>query len=364
MNAYKRVVKMSDFKPCCLPLLIGSLPLADHKEAAELIFQYTPEMPIWPQLPIYKEEGMVPQFLPGFPGVDECDGKIFINGESENFDAEFLAFFEDYLMVTEGAMPLGDSRFALTPDIARGFFEFIELAGSKKEELVGLKGQITGPITFCTGTVDQAGRAIFYNDQLRDAAVKMLALKAQYQARKMAEIKTPAIVFFDEPGLSGFGTSAFITITKEDVIGCLSEVFDAVKAEGGLNGVHVCGNTEWSLLFEAGVDVLSYDAHGYFDRLVLYPDQLRDFFARGGMLASGIVPTNAEFVEAANTEELVKQWFEQAAQLEELGISRQTVYEQTFITPSCGTGTISLEQATKVLRLTREVSEAIRAELG
>jgi len=355
---------MSDFKPCCLPLLIGSLPLADHKEAAELIFQYTPEVPIWPQLPMYQEEGMVPQFLPGFPGVDECDGKIFINGEGEGFDAEFLAFFEDYLMVTEGAVGLEESRFALTPEVAKGFFEFIRLAAAQKDELLGLKGQITGPITFCTGTVDQGGRAIFYNDQLRDAAVKMLALKAQFQARKMAEIKTPAIVFFDEPGLSGFGTSAFITISKEDIIGCLAEVFAAVKAENGLNGVHVCANTEWSLLFDAGVDVLSYDAYGFFDRLVLYPAQLKEFFERGGLLATGIVPTTAEFVESATTEALVKQWFEQTAQLEELGISRETIYQQTFITPSCGTGTISSEQATKVLRLTREVSEAIRAELG
>lgn len=355
---------MSDFKPCCLPLLIGSLPLADHREAAELIFQYTPEVPIWPQLPMYKEEGMVPQFLPGFPGVAECDGKIFIDGEGENFDAEFLSFFEDYLMVTEGAVPLEESRFALTPEVARGFFEFMDLAGRKSDELVGLKGQITGPITFCTGTVDQAGRAIFYDEQLRDAAVKMLALKAQYQARAMASVTTPAIVFFDEPGLSGFGTSAFITISKEDITGCFSEVFAAVKAENGLSGVHVCANTEWSLLFDAGVDVLSYDAHGFFDRLVLYPEQLKEFFARGGMLASGIVPTTAEFVEAATTEEIVQQWFEQTAQLEELGISRQAIFEQTFITPSCGTGTISLELATKVLRLTREVSDKIRAELG
>jgi len=355
---------MSDFTPCCLPLLIGSVPLRDHRQAVEMIFAHTPELPIWPQLPVYREEGMIPQFLAGFPGVDDCDGKTFINMERDGFDEEFLTFFEEYLLVFEGAIPLETSRFALTPQVAKGFFQFLEVAAERKDELAGLKGQITGPVTFCTGVVDQAGRAIFYNDQLRDAAIKMLALKGAYQARRMAEIARPAIVFFDEPGLSGFGTSAFITISKEDVIACLSEVFAAVKGEGGLNGVHVCANTEWSLLFEAGVDVLSYDAYGFFDRLVLYPKQLKNFLEGGGILATGIVPTSGELIDTVTVEELVQMWFGQAVQLEALGIDRETIFRQTVITPSCGTGTVSVEQARKVMELTRDVSAAIRAKLG
>ena len=351
---------MSDFNPRCLPLLIGSVPLSDHRQAAELIFAHTPQVPIWPQLPLYKKEGMIEQFLPGFPGVDQHDGKTFINMEGDSFDQEFLAFFEEYLMVTEAGAALEDSRFALTPEVARGFFEFLALAREKKSELVALKGQITGPVTFCTGVVDQAGRAIFYNDQLRDAAVKMLALKARYQARMMAAIRTPAIVFFDEPGLSGFGTSAFITISKEDILACLAEVFEAVKAENGLTGVHVCANTEWSLLFDAGVDVISYDAYGFFDKLVLYPEHVRSFIARGGILASGIVPTSPELIDGATVDDLVALWFAQTAQLEAIGIPRQTLFEQSFITPSCGTGTVTEAQAVKVLGLTRDVSAKIR----
>lgn len=351
---------MSDFKPRCLPLLIGSVPLGDHRQAAELIFAHTPQVPIWPQLPVFKTEGMIEQFLPGFPGVDQCDGKTFINMESDSFDQDFLAFFEEYLMVTEAGASLEDSRFALTAEVARGFFEFLAIARERKNELAGLKGQITGPITFCTGVVDQAGRAIFYNDQLRDAAVKMLALKARYQARMMAEIRTPAIVFFDEPGLSGFGTSAFITISKEDVLACLAEVFEAVRAENGLTGVHVCANTEWSLLFDAGVDVLSYDAYGFFDKLILYPEHIQSFMARGGILASGMVPTTPELIDIATVDDLVALWLSQTARLEAIGISRQTIFNQSFITPSCGTGTVTVAQAEKVLGLTRDVSAKIR----
>ncbi len=73
---------MTAFTPSCRPLLIGSLPLADHREAIEMIFTATPEIPLWPQLPMYREEGMVRQFLSGLPGVRECDGKTYIDSDS------------------------------------------------------------------------------------------------------------------------------------------------------------------------------------------------------------------------------------------------------------------------------------------
>ena len=62
----------------------------------------------------------------------------------------------------------------------------------------------------------------------------------------MREITGQALLFFDEPALAGLGSSAFITITTEEITACLTEVFEAVRAENGLTGVHVCANTEWS----------------------------------------------------------------------------------------------------------------------
>lgn len=351
---------MSAFTPGCLPLLIGSVPLKDHRQAAEMIFSHTPEVPIWPQLPFYKEEGMIPQFIPGFPGVTEENGKLFIDSLADGFDEDFLSFFEEYIMVTEAGAELDSSRFALEESVGKGFYEFLQIAREKSEGLAALKGQITGPITFCTGVVDREGRAIYYNDQLKDAAVKMLNLKGRFQAQKMKEVCATPIVFFDEPGLAGFGSSAFITITADDIVACLEEAMAGVKEEGGLTGVHVCANTEWSLLFDAGVDVVSFDAYSYFDKFILYPEKLKTFLDKGGIIASGIVPTSAEFIDDATTEKLVDMWFEQAAELESLGIDKQTIFRQSFITPSCGTGTVTPAQAERVMELTKEVSTEIR----
>lgn len=355
---------MSRFTPCCLPLLIGSLPHNDHQEATELIFKYTPQIPLWPQLPVYKQEGMIPQYIPGLPGVADCDGKLFIDSEAETFEEELLAFYEEYLMVSEGMSPIEESRFQLRESDAAGFFTFLECADTYSDNLQGLKGQTTGPVTFCTGLVDQAGRAIFYNEQLRDAAVKHLALKARWQTRKMAEKCNLPIMFFDEPGLAGLGSSAFITISHEDIATCFSEVFDAVKAENGLTGVHVCANTEWPVVFSSGVDIVSYDAYSYFDKIVLFGKELADFIGRGGILATGIVPTIPEFIEKESVESLTEKWVSQFESLKDLGIPGQTIYQQTLITPSCGTGTVSKEQAVKVMELTKGVSEAIRASFS
>lgn len=355
---------MSQFLPRCLPLLIGSLPYEDHKNATDVIFEYTPEYPLWPQLPMYKQEGMILQYTPGFPGVKEIDGKVFIDATTEVFEADLLAFYEEYLMITEAGGSLEGSRFELSVESAKGFYAFLDKAQNKTGAVLGLKGQTTGPVTFCTGLVDQDGRAIFYNDQLRDVAIKHLAMKARWQTKKMAEIGGQPIMFFDEPGLAGLGTSAFITITKEDIVACLGEVFDSVKTEGGLTGVHVCANTEWPVIFESGVDIISYDAYSYFDRLVLFGDHLVKFFKDGGILASGIVPTTPELIDVEQIDSLVTKWFEQTNQLVALGIDEKTVFEQTLITPSCGTGTVTVAQAEKVLQMTRGVSQKVRQKLS
>ena len=42
----------------------------------------------------------------------------------------------------------------------------------------------------------------------------------------------------------------------------------------------------------------------------------------------------------------------------------KTVYQQTLITPSCGTGAVSVDQARKVLALTKGVSEKIRTSFS
>jgi hypothetical protein len=207
---------------------------------------YTPSIPLWVQLPVFPEEGMVPQFLPGMPGVVKRGGKLFIDTAGESFDDDLLAFFEDYMAVSEAPDRLPGSRFALNATTGKGVAALLDTLGRIQTPPVAVKGQVTGPVTFCTGVKDQDGRAIFYDETLRDAAVKRLALNARWQIRTLSGPGCPVIIFIDEPALAGFGSSELISISKEEILACLQELVDAIHTDGGLAGIHVCANTDWS----------------------------------------------------------------------------------------------------------------------
>ncbi len=356
---------LQTLKPDCLPLLIGSLPLNDHQAASRLVMDYTPTIPLWIQLPVFQEEGMVPQFLPGMPGVVKQGGKTYIDTTGESFDDDLLKFFEDYMATSENLDRLPGSRFALTETTGKGVTALLDTLDRMETPPVAVKGQVTGPVTFCTGVKDQDGRAIFYNETLRDAAVKHLALNARWQIRTLAGPGCPVIVFIDEPAMAGFGSSELISISKEEILACLQEVVDGIHADGGLAGIHVCANTDWSLVLESGADIVNFDAYAYFDRFILYGPQIRDFLSAGRFLAWGIVPTlKIEEIERETVDTLYAGWQERFNQIEALGIAPATIRTQSFITPSCGVGSLSVDLAKRVLAMTRDLSAKIRETLN
>ncbi len=352
---------MADFTPECRPLLIGSLPVADHNEALDMVLAATSEIPLWVQLPVFQEEGMVAQFMPGMPGLVRHEDRWLADNGGEAFEPEMTRFYEDYLQAVEDETVLVKSRFALAPEVARGFHVFRERIGRISPPPAAVKGQVTGPVTFGLGLKDRQGRPVFYDLHTRDALVKLLALKAAWQIVQLKSLGVPVIVFVDEPALAGYGSSELISISGEEIAAALDEVFGAIHNAGGLAGIHVCANTDWGLILETGVDVVNFDAYGYADRFLLYADQVKAFLDRGGLVAWGIIPTGpAEVIEKESLESLVGRWQELMAAAEQAGLDPAILRRQSLITPSCGTGSLSVAHARKVLDLTREVSRVIR----
>ncbi len=349
------------FTPNCLPVLIGSMPNTDHRKAVETVFAHTPEIPVWVQLPVHGQEGMIVQFMPGLPGLTIQNEKCFVRTDGDAFNDEILQFYEDYLAAIEDPIRIDNTRFVLAEDVAPGFYRFMEQIPHAANRPVALKGQVTGPVTFATSVKDGCDRSIYYDDQLRDAAVKLLAMKARWQIRQLTRFGLPVILFLDEPALAGFGSSELISITGESVACALNEVIGAIHAEGGYAGIHVCANTDWNLVINTDVDIINFDAYGYFDRFILYPQALESFWDRGGMIAWGIVPTGSpEAIFRETPQSLTSLWKAQMAQIEQLGISRSDILARSFVTPSCGLGSLTVEQADRVLKLTRDVSRMMR----
>ncbi|MBU0681044.1 MAG: hypothetical protein KKD73_06465 [Proteobacteria bacterium] len=344
-----------------LPTLIGSIPLDNHDQALDWILEHTPEIPLWPQLPGLAQEGMLVQFLEGFPGLTCDGGKTYFNTLSEQFADETLAFFEEYLALAEDPSALPQSRFQVSKERAAGLYCLAERMKGKKS--AAIKGQITGPFTLLTGVTDQEQRASYYDPTLREIINKGLAMKAAWQVQFLKKINDNVILFMDEPALAGLGSSAFISISKESLIEDQTEVITAIKEAGGLAGVHVCANTDWPLLLSLDYDIINFDAYGFFDRFVSYKKEIHSFLQRGGIIAWGIVPTaKEEDVLKETSASLTALWKKQAAELCTDGWDYASILSQSLITPSCGTGSLSTVAARKVLEMTRDISAALRQE--
>lgn len=350
-----------------LPVLIGSIPLDSHEKALDWIFTATPEIPLWPQLPSNPREQMLPQFAEGVPCIreenpDKTSGRIFYDIAYDGFDAEMLAFYEEYLKVAESPAELADSRFATSPERAAGLYAFADRV-TNATGLVAVKGQVTGPFTMLTGIKDTQGRAGYFDETIREMTTKGIAMKAAWQTAFLAKTGKPVLMFIDEPALAGLGSSAFISVTTDEIREMINEAAGAIHLAGGLAGIHVCANTDWSLLLDSQIDILSFDAYGFFDRLAPLKKQLDAYLDRGGIIAWGGIPTSREEdIRKESTASLVDLWNTQMESITGPTRGKADILRQTIITPSCGTGSLSPELGQKVLDLTRSVSMELRKQ--
>jgi methionine synthase II (cobalamin-independent) len=254
-----------------------------------------------------------------------------------------------YTAYLEGDLSYG----AISDEYAAG------LATLPADDLAGaraIKGHVTGPVSWGLVVTDQTRRPILYEEVLADAVARHLRLKATWQEQLLRRINPNTIIFVDEPYMSSFG-SAYVALDREQVITLMEEVLDGIQ---GLKGVHCCGNTDWSILLSTSLDILSLDAYGYAENLALYPDEVRAFLDRGGIIAWGIVPNSPE-VKDETVDSLVERLHVGMNLLVSKGIPLDDLLQAALITPACGLGPRTLEEAERGLELMVGVSAAMRA---
>ncbi len=179
----------------------------------------------------------------------------------------FAQFYETYLL---GHGPRGGdgdcAAVAVSPAFSRGMLYATGSetpAAGHKAALREMSGDQV-PCSFSLTVVDENKRAIYYNEEFRDVIVKTLAMICPLAGPAIQAIRGAGMLcFIDEPILSAFGSSTYVSVRRDDVIHLLKDMIDAVHAEGGVAGMHCCGNTEWSIPIDAGVDIISFDAFQY-----------------------------------------------------------------------------------------------------
>jgi methionine synthase II (cobalamin-independent) len=334
---------------------IGSLPVCDAEKAVDLVLRCVPEAPFWPQLPKRDaREGMIAQFSENLPGLKMEAGALrFAPADREN---ELESFYERLIS--------GDlSHFKISEDSAAGLYAFyrrVQTCGLAEAEFI--KCQVTGPFTFCSAINGPDGRTILHDKVLLQAMVKGLGMKALWQLDLFKPFGKKMIMFFDEPYLTCVG-SAYTPVNRDDVIAVFRELVGEIKSAGCLVGVHCCGNTDWSMLTDAGcIDIINFDAFEFQDRFVLYADRLNGFLKQGGIICWGIVPTQSDI--AGQTPQGLAQRINSGLDiLCRKGIERSLLLERMMISPACGLGSLQAAKAEGILALLKETAEFVKKGL-
>jgi hypothetical protein len=323
---------------------IGSLPYRDPEEACDLVLR-TFDIPFWPQLPqLSFLEWMIPQYSEGMPFVeiDKDTETIFIN---RNVSDQLERFYESCKEAC---------RIAISDDYARGLHAFLGKIRGRHFE--SIKGQVTGPLTFTLGLKDKDGRLVYFDEELREISLMLLQAKTRWQIDQMKPHADNVLIFLDEPIFSAIGSSTYLGVSRDETLRLLSEMSTTIKDGGGIPGIHCCANADWTLAMESGAKVISFDAYGYFENLALYHNELKGFLEKGGYLAWGMVPTT-DAIEKETPESIIDKFL---SRLETLSahISKELLLSQMILTPSCGTGSRSIEETIKIFQLLMRLKEA------
>ena len=332
---------------------VGSLPHTEVVAGCELALSCCPQGPFWPTLPKADfRENMYVQFSEGLPRVQldperqrvvfDCDGDL---------TEDLTAFYEKVLADDVDSFACGE-------EYARGLYYMMDALADFGEERQFVKGQVTGPFSFGLTATDTHNRPILFNDEMADAIVQGVAMKARWQVRKLSELGLPVVVFIDEPYFASLG-SAYVPIGREQAVPMLQTVVSAIHQEEGICGVHCCGNTDWSAVIETGTDIMNFDAYAYFEGVSLYGEQVRTFLERGGTLAWGIVPTDENVLR--ETPDLLCARLDGCVEsLVARGIPEELLRISMILTSSCGLAPAEVQAAERALRLTAELAEIAR----
>jgi hypothetical protein len=330
----------------CAATLIGSLPYTDAAAACAGINKYMVDLPAWPQLPMRSNlESMYVQFSQGYPGVAVEGQKIHVE-RGTDFDRALEQLYYDWSDEKTGG-------YAIDREHASGLYG---MADSHRPDLPLVKGQICGPISWGLCVSDESGKGIIYDDTLADAVGKFLKLKAAWLESYMQSFSKKTVIFVDEPYLTSLG-SAFVALSNEQISAQLSEVLDGIK---GIKGIHCCGGTDWSLLLNLPIDVISFDAYNYLDSVLCYLPDLLSHVRKGRAIAWGIVPNDEETLKKESAASLFDRFEDALSRLDGAGLPMRRLVRQGLVTPTCGLASLSTDAVEYVFSLLADISSRAR----
>lgn len=335
------------FRPQFMGTTMEGMPHKNVEEACRVILLYFPEAPCIPRL----DGGRL--YIEGMPclKIDREKKQVSFDLSSER-ESELIEFYERYFSDDL-------DYFAISPKSEPTLYKLAEMFKEKPwPQLKLIHFVVIGLYTWGFMIKDESGAPALYNNTSRDVMLKTLIMKIRWRQKKIKELfpNVPIMVTLGN-GALGVYSSAGGTGTWDDIKNDYNEMIEAVK---GITCIHCCSNFDWSLLMETNTDCINFDAYQYGSTMSLYPDALKRFLERGGMISWGIVPTTPGDIENENPSSLVQR-LERAMQLLiDTGIDKDLLLESSWITPSCEPSTMTIELAEKAFSFTKDVSQRMR----
>jgi hypothetical protein len=308
---------------------IGSLPFADASEAAELVLRVHPELPSTPQLSSPRE-GVVAQWAVALPEITVApDGTLVLDPAriGEPVDATF------------------------TTDAHAGLLGFLDAAAAHETAITRVKAQVVGPLTLGVALLEAGMDVDVAFDRARVTVVAWLAALDALLAARLRGARP--LVFLDEPALV-LWKSGTAPIEREDAVDLLSGALAAWSFE---TGVHICGDGDVRLAFEAGPTVLGLPVA---DAVINDVGSLVRHLDADGLVAWGAIPTDRPVGESPEPlwRRLVTLWCE----LTRRGCEPLRLRNQAIITPACGLVGHGPSQAERALRLAADLAARVATQ--
>jgi hypothetical protein len=334
----------------------------DSGVAVALIKKYFPAIPHWPQFPrADTREYFTHQFLQLLLDLDllkvERETHAYFANDDPEWPERLAAFYDIYLQASDGSED-ALARLAFPPGAADGWYRFYqELEEQGTGEALFLKGQAVGLLSVGFQITDSEGRPAYYDRQLRDILLKQLCLQAAWQVRLLGRFGLPVLIFLDDPVLYSYGTSDRIGVTREEIVTELNEFASFIHSFGAYAGVHSCADLDWSMLLEAEIDIISFDAYQYAASFALFPELIQSFLERSGVVAWGLIPTSGDALAVENLASLQERMQRLLLELQRKKVDLKLVRSQSLVTPACGTGMLTGQEAVRVYELTSSLAE-------
>lgn len=341
-------MKVIDFKPHFMSHTLPGAPFRDIEKGCRVMADNFGEAVM---LPIFAKG--IRHLLGGMPClvIDSQRRRLYFD-ISPSREEELVQFYDRYV-----AQDI--EYWAISPQESKGMLEMLDLLRARQSKQLKLvMCGAPGPFTLGYSITDKEGAPCLFNDTLRDILIKQLGMKVTWMERKirqeLSSIETA--VEIGEPTLAIF-TSAVGTGNKEDIQQWLNETLVQVE---GLKGFHCCANADWTIILDANIDYLHFDAYQFGEKLALYPEGVNRFLKKGGMIMWGIVPNTNDGLACESLDSLEKKLELVLNGMANAGVDNRLLVERSFVSTCCDTSNMSPEMAEKAFQITTQLSERMR----